>query len=70
VSLLAESHTGGGYFELTRANEGFFFEFADWLNKVSEDAGLGLSPTIVDEFRVSYDDLVEAFGPPASDSDG
>jgi hypothetical protein len=61
VRDLEESHTGGAYFELTKDNEGVFFEFADWLDNINKQAGLGLVPLLIESFRISCDDLVRAY---------
>ncbi|MCL2310820.1 MAG: hypothetical protein FWC42_11260 [Proteobacteria bacterium] len=61
---LETSHTGGGYFELTRENESIFFEFADWLETVNRHfAAPVVVDACIDNFRISYDDLVKAYGP-------
>jgi hypothetical protein len=55
------SHTGGGYFGLTRSNEMEFKHFADWLDSLNNELRLALDPLLIEDFRFSYDDLTAAY---------
>jgi hypothetical protein len=60
VRDLHQSHTGGGCFLLTKNKESVFLGFADWLRRIDGQLGLGLSLVLIEDFTITYDDLVRA----------
>ncbi|MDR1849860.1 MAG: hypothetical protein LBQ75_07460 [Zoogloeaceae bacterium] len=60
---LEESHTGGGYFELTPDNEVVFINFSRWLLMLKEEMGLPIHENTIAHFGITSAEIAETYRP-------
>jgi hypothetical protein len=61
VDALELSHTGGGYFELSKDNEKTFNQFSNWLRFLNVKLHFTWPSLFIDNFNITSDDVRRAY---------